>query len=437
MSSIKIAIVGLGTVGTGVAKILLNHADRVEKRTGGKITLKTAVVRDLNRAREISLPAGTITDQWQAVRDDPEIEIVVQLVGGTTIAREMMQGFLSAGKNVVTANKALLCEYGPELFSLAREKGRTIAFDAAVAGGIPIIATIGQAMTANQITSIEAILNGTSNFILTEMLAGGRTYEDVLKEAQELGYAEADPAMDVDGTDAAQKLVLLTQLAYGTRVSLEDFPRQGIDSLQLADLNYAKELGYTIKLLAVAELINGRLEMHVQPTLVRSDRPLARTEAAYNLIALEGDAVGPTWYAGPGAGQMATASAVVADLIDTAAGRTALTFPQLNLWNDSPKLPVQPAAEYANRYYLRFDVEDRPHVFADIADILGRHEISLASIIQHEAPEPDAIPADSNPIVPVVVMTHRTKRGRIQKAVQELNSLSTLRPPLTALPVAD
>ena len=378
-----------------------------------------------------------LTDDWQRVREDAEVDVVLQLMGGTKIAREMMQAFLRAGKNIVTANKALLCESGPELFTLAREKNCTIAFEAAVAGGIPIIATIGQSMTANQITSIEAILNGTSNFILTEMLATGRAYEEVLRQAQDLGYAEADPSMDVDGTDAAQKLVLLTQLAYGKRARLEDFPRQGIDTLQLADLIFAQELGYIIKLLAVAKLVNGQLEMHVQPTLVRSGRPLARTEGAFNMIALEGDAVGPTWYAGPGAGQMATASAVVADLIDTATGRAAQSFPKLDLWNDGSPLAVQPSEDFASRYYLRFNVEDRPHVFADIADILGRHQISLASIIQHEAPEPDAAIPGPNAVVPVVVMTHRTRRGQIQQANAELGRLESLRPPLTMLPVAD
>lgn len=437
MSALNVAIVGMGTVGSGVAKILLNHPDRIRHRAGRAIHLKHAVVRDLSRPRSVDLPEGVLTDDWQRVLDDPDVEVVLQLVGGTTIAREMMQAFLKAGKQIITANKALLCEHGPELFTLARENRRTIAFEAAVAGGIPIIATIGQAMTANQITSIEAILNGTSNFILTEMLATKRPYEEVLKQAQELGYAEADPAMDVDGTDAAQKLVLLTQLAYGTRVSLDDFPRQGIDRLQLADLNYARELGYTIKLLAVAKLVGGQLEMHVQPTLVRSDRPLAQTEKAYNMIALEGDTVGPTWYAGPGAGQMATASAVVADLIDTATGRTEITFSKLDLWNEGPTRGVQPPEEFASRYYLRFDVEDRPHVFADIADILGRHQISLASIIQHEAPEVDAATPGQPPIVPVVVMTHCTQRGLIQKAAEELNQLDSLQPPITALPVAD
>ena len=437
MSRLNVAIVGMGTVGSGVAKILLSHPDRIRRRAGREIHLQHAVVRDLGRPRDVILPAGILTDDWDRVRDDPEVDVVVQLVGGTTSAREMMTGFLQAGKNIVTANKALLCEHGPELFALARENNATIAFEAAVAGGIPIIATLGQSMTANQITSIEAILNGTSNFILTEMLASGRAYEDVLRQAQDLGYAEADPSMDVDGTDAAQKLVLLTQLAYGKRVSLEEFPRQGIDTLQLADLIFAQELGYIIKLLAVAKLVDGQLEMHVQPTLVHSGRPIARTEGAFNMIALEGDAVGPTWYAGPGAGQMPTASAVVADVIDTATGRTAASFPRLDLWNDNSTLTLKPAEDFSSRYYLRFNVEDRPHVFADIADILGRHQISLASIIQREAPEPDAEIAGSHVLVPVVVMTHRTRRGHIQQAHAELNELPSLRPPLTMLPVAD
>ena len=437
MTLINVAIVGMGTVGSGVAKILLNHSERLRRRTGCDIRLKHAVVKNPNRPRDVAMPNGVLTDDWEKVRDDRDVSVVLHLVGGTTAAYDIMRGCLQAGKHIVTANKALLCEQGPELFALAREQNRTIAFEAAVAGGIPIIATLGQSMSANQITSIEAILNGTSNFILTEMLAKGSPYEDVLAQAQKLGYAEADPSMDVDGTDAAQKLVLLTQLAYGTRVPLEAFPRQGIDSLQLADLYYAQELGYIIKLLAVAKLANGHLEMHVQPTLVREDRPLARTDGAFNMIALEGDAVGPTWYAGSGAGQMPTASAVVADLIDTVTGRTAITFPKLDLWNDRPALPMQPSEDFASRYYLRFNVEDRPHVFADIADILGRHQISLASIIQHEAPERDEKTPGPHPVVPVVVMTHRTRRGQIQKAQSELNQLDSLRPPLTVLAVAD
>jgi homoserine dehydrogenase len=433
MTPLRVALLGLGNVGSGVAKILLNHADRVARRAGRPIELKKVVVRDRRKPRDVELPADLVTDDWKAVAQDRQIDVAIELIGGVKPAREIFLTLLESGKDVVTANKALLCEHGDELFSQARALGRSVAFEAAVAGGIPIIACINQSLTANQITGIEAILNGTSNFILTEMFARERPYADVLAEAQRLGYAEADPTMDVDGTDAAQKLAILARLAFGTKVGTAAFTRQGIDSLELADLKYADELGYTVKLLAVAKLVDGQLEMHVQPTLVHHDRPLAQCGGAFNIIAIEGDAVGKTWYSGAGAGQMPTASAVVADLIDVATGRTALNFPRIDVWEERPAFPIQPPQEVANRYYLRFNVLDRPHVFADIADILGRNGISLASIIQHEAPENES----EESIVPLVVMTHRTTYGRLLAADNELDRLDSLRVPRIRMPVAD
>jgi len=433
---LQVALIGLGTVGSGVARLLIEHAGRVALRSGREIQLRRVVVRDLQKKRDIEVPGNILTDDVGQVVADEGVELAIQLIGGIEPARTIMLDLLAAGKDVVTANKALLCEHGDELFDRARELGRTIGFEAAVAGGVPIIAGLGCSMTANQVSSIEAILNGTSNFILTKMLSEHRSYEEVLCEAQELGYAEADPSMDVDGTDAAQKLVILTQLAFGTKVDLAEFPRQGIDTLELADLLYADELGYTVKLLAVTRLVDGQLEMHVQPTLVRHHRPLASVGGAFNMIALEGDAVGKTWYSGPGAGQMPTASAVVADLIDAATGRAALSFPQLDLWRGQRQLSVQPAAEISRRYYLRFNCEDRPHVFSEITDILGRNEISMASVIQHEAPEVDDVDG-STPAVPVVVMTHRTTEGQLRAAEAELDRLQSLRPPRVRMPVAD
>ncbi len=436
MQPLKIAIIGLGTVGTGVAKILLDDSDRCARQAGRSLEICKIVVRDLDKPREIELPNNVLTDDIQTVIDDREIDVAIQLIGGLDPAEEYMVQLLASGKDVVTANKALLCERGKRLFAFAKEKGRTIGFEAAVAGGIPIISTLGQSMTANSITSIEAILNGTSNFILTEMFRRNSSYKDILKEAQNLGYAEADPAMDVDGTDAAQKLVLLTQLAFGTEVPLDWFPRQGINTLELADLKYASQSGYTVKLLAVARLLDGQLEMHVQPTLVHRERPIALVDGVNNMIALEGDAVGKTWYSGQGAGQMPTASAVVADLIDVATGRANISFPLLNLWNEQPPIPVQPPEEIRRRYYLRFNVDDRPHVFADIANILGNHQVSLASINQPEAPE--VTDGDvTTPKVAVVVMTHSTTEGQLRKATTELNQLSSLHQPLVCMPVAD
>lgn len=433
MTPLRVALIGLGNIGSGVAKLLLHEPERVARRAGRPIELRKVAVRDRRKQRGVDLPPGVLTDDVRSVMQDPQIDVAIELMGGLDPARAVVVGLLEAGKDVVTANKALLCEHGDVLFEQARRLGRTVAFEAAVAGGIPIVACINQCLTANQITGIEAILNGTSNFILTEMFARERPYQDVLAEAQRLGYAEADPTMDVDGTDTAQKLAILVRLAFGTKVAITAFTRQGIDSLELADLKYADELGYTVKLLAVAKLIDGQLELHVQPTLVHRAGPLAQCGGAFNMIALDGDAVGKTWYSGAGAGQMPTASAVVADLIDLATGRAALTFPRIDVWRDRQPFVVQPPEQVASRYYLRFNVLDRPHVFADIADILGRKGISLASIIQHEAPENE--PGES--IVPLVVMTHRTSYGRLLAADEELNELDSLRGPRIRMPVSD
>ncbi|HID21794.1 MAG TPA: homoserine dehydrogenase [Planctomycetaceae bacterium] len=435
MAPLKVAVIGVGTIGTGVCRVLLEQAERLAARAGRPIQLVRAVDKDVARPRPICFPEGVFSDDLEAAIQDPTVEVAVELIGGVNPTREIVLRLLESGKHVVTANKALLAECGDELFRRARQLNRCIAFEAAVAGGIPIIRTLGQAMAASQITSIEAILNGTSNFILTEMLARKLPYTEVLREAQDAGYAEADPTLDVDGTDAAQKLAILVQLAFGTRVSLESFPRHGIDALDLADLQYADELGYTVKLLAVARLVNGQLEMYVQPTLLRRHRPLANIGGALNMVALEGDVIGRTWYAGPGAGQMPTASAVTADIVDIAIGRAQLTFEHLDLWQDRPPIPVQPEAEITRRFYLRFNVEDRPHVLADIADVLGREGISIASVIQHEAPEVEN--SGDHTIVPLVIMTHRTTEGKLQAAERKLAGLSCLRPPHVRMPVAD
>lgn len=438
MEPLRVGMIGLGTVGSGVVRILTAHADLVARRAGRPIVVQRAAVRNLSKVRPVPLPQATLTSDALSVATAADVDVVLELIGGLTPARELALAALRAGKHVVTANKALLCEHGPELFAVARECRRCIAFEAAVAGGCPIIHVLGQTMTGNRITALEAILNGTSNFILTEMYHREEPYEDAVRKAQELGYAEADPALDVDGTDAAQKLGILTQLAYGLRVTPDRFIVQGIDTIELADLQYADELGYAVKLLATAKLIDGKLEMHTQPTLVRHERPIAQTEGPYNMIALTGDAVGQAWFSGMGAGQMATASAVVADLVDVAVGRAQLTFPLLPLGPEEEPLELLPAEAIARRYYLRFNVEDRPHVMADITDVLGRNQISIASVIQHEAPEPEETAApDGPPIVPLVIMTHRTTEGQVRSAQRELDALSCLRPPQICMPVSD
>ena len=298
MEKTKVAIVGFGTVGTGVARLLLDHGDRTARHAGRTLWLEAVVDVDVTRPRDVELPEGLLTDDLTKITGNPDIEVVAHVVGGVEPARTIMLKLLESGKDVVTSNKALLAEHGPELFDRARELGRSIAFEAAVAGGIPIIANISQCLSANQITSLRGILNGTSNFIVSQMEDQGTAYGDAVKEAQRRGFAELDPTLDVDGTDAAQKLAILAHLAFGVRVRWNQIPRVGIDKLDPADLRYAKQLGYRIKLLAVAKLAEEGLELHVSPTLVRVGRPLAEVREAYNAISVVGDAVGQLFYHG-------------------------------------------------------------------------------------------------------------------------------------------
>jgi len=437
MDTAKVAIVGLGTIGSGVARLLLESGDRIARHAGKRVQLVQVVDTDLTRQRNVTLPAGLMTDELSKVIDDPEITAVVQLVGGLEPARSIMLKLLEAGKDVITANKALLAEHGPELFDRARGLGRSIAFEASVAGGVPIIAAMSECLTANQIKEIHAILNGTSNFILTQMEERGSDYAATLAEAQQLRFAEADPTMDVDGSDAAQKLAILAHLAFGARLNWRDIPRTGIDTVEVADMCYVKELGYSIKLLAVACLVPEGLELHVSPTLVRHGTPLAEVRGAYNAIRVVGDAVGEVFFHGLGAGQMPTASAVVADLIDTVVGRMAITFRALELWSAGHEVPValRDPATIPGRFYLRFNVEDRPGVLAEIAGILGRHNISIASVIQHEFQLSGFSFQVS--VVPLVIMTHSAPEGAMSEATAAIDELPCVHPGTIRMRVRD
>jgi homoserine dehydrogenase len=429
MEKTKVAIVGVGTVGSGVAKLLLDHGDRTARHAGRTLWLEKAVVRDLQKARNCDLPAGVVTQDIRDVLKDPKISVVALLIGGLEPARTIMLQLLEAGKNVVTANKALLAEHGAELFDRARELGRCIAFEAAVAGGIPIIANVSQCLSANQIVALQGILNGTSNFIVHKMDEQGWSYADALKEAQRLGFAEADPTMDVDGTDAAQKLAILAHLAFGVRVRWQDIARTGIDSLDSIDLKFASELGYRIKLIAHARLTDGRVELSVSPTLVRKGQPLAEVRDNYNAISVVGDAVGDLFFHGQGAGQMPTASAVVADMIDVAVGRTPITFRTLELWSKRES-PVSLAHfdDLPGRYYVRLEVLDQPGVMAQLATILGEEQLSIASIIQHEArTDRSCSSVQSNaspPTVKLVIMTHEAPEGAARQAIGRIMRLN-------------
>lgn len=426
---VRVGVVGLGTVGSGVVRLLVGSADHITRHAGRSIVVERAVVRDLAKPRNLPLPADRISDDIRTISRDDSISVAALLVGGLEPARSMAIDLLEHGKDVVTANKALIAEHGPELFDLARRLGRSIAFEAAAAGGIPIVAAIGQCLAANQIESIRGILNGTSNFILSRMEEEGADYAAVLRAAQEAGYAEADPAMDVDGTDAAHKLAILSHLAFGVWVPWADIPRTGIEQIDQGLMAYAAKLGYRIRLVATAARVDGRLAMRVSPALVKVGTPLAETRGAYNAVSIVGDAVGRLFFHGLGAGQMPTASAVVADIIDTVVGRAAITFQATGILDaESPAARIA-GVEMPQRHFLRIPVLDRPGVMAEISGILGRHGVSIASLIQHES-------GTSGP-VPLVIMTHHCPPSAVATALAEIGRSAVVRGGCDCLPVLD
>jgi homoserine dehydrogenase len=458
--SLGIALVGCGTVGGGVAKILHDHPARIAERAGRAIALHSVIVRDKAKAREVAFPAGLVSTNLLDAISNPRVDVVVELIGGTTTAKQVVLAALGAGKHVVTANKALLAEHGPELFAAARKAGRVIGFEAAVAGGVPIIRALAESLSANQITSIQAILNGTSNYILTAMAERGTSYADALKEAQKLGFAEADPTLDVDGSDAAHKLAVLAQIAFGVAPPPHTIERRGIAGIDVLDIRFAGELGYTIKLLAEAwtsttaesgkSNANSRsgyysdyrdpnsqfkcseVALHVSPVMIRKTDMLARVRGSNNAIQLIGDVVGEVLFQGPGAGMMPTASAVVADLIDIAVGRAQTTFGVANLWNDGPpRFTVIPSEKVMTRFYLRLLVKDVPGVLADVCRALADQSISITSVIQHEAQEGVV------GIVPLVIMTHDAFTARFRAAVKAIDLLPNIASKAVYFPVDD
>ncbi|HEV3261769.1 MAG TPA: homoserine dehydrogenase [Gemmataceae bacterium] len=436
MEPIGIALIGCGTVGGGVARLLLEQPDRLAARAGRRLVLRRVVVRDPAKPRAVPLPPGLVTTDLRAVLGDPAVQVAVEVVGGVDFARHAVLGLLEAGKDVVTANKALLAQHGGQVFDTARRHGRAVAFEASVGGGIPIVAALAQSLAANQITALQGILNGTCNFILTGMSEHGRSYAEALADAQRQGYAEADPTLDVNGTDAAHKLAILAQIAFGVTVPLSAIDRRGIAEVQDIDIRYGHELGYTIKLLAEAWLdtrAGKELALHVSPVLLRRHTPLAQVRGAYNAVHVVGDAVGDTLYYGRGAGQMPTASAVVADLIDMAVGRAQRTFQTLRLWSgNGGGITLHPSTTVRSRFYLRLLVTDRPGVIADIARVLAQHHISISSVIQHEA-----LDEQEGDTVPLVIMTHTALTGDFRAAVVEIDRLGCVTAPSVYYPVGD
>ena len=417
----------MGTVGTGVVRVLQDSADHIAKQAGRPLIVKHVVVQNLKKQRSVELTAKQLSNDLEKITEDQAINIVAVLVGGLEPARTICLELLRSGKDLVTANKALLAEHGPELFQAAHEAGRSIAFEAAIGGGIPIVAAISECLTGNQISSIRGILNGTSNFILTKMEQEGSDYHDVLTLAQSEGYAEADPTMDVDGTDATQKLALLAHLAFGQWVNWAAIPRYGLETVDQELLRFADELGYRIRVVADANRREDSLSLRVGPALVRKGTPLAETQGAFNSVSVVGDAVGPLFFHGLGAGQMPTASAVVADLIGTVVGRSAITFQQAG----KAGVSVTDCTDFSggnSPIFMRLHVTDAPGVLADLTGILGAEGISIDSVIQH--------PADKGQAgVPLIIMTHCCPSTAVERAVLALNNNSAVQGTVCCLPV--
>ncbi len=423
MKPVKVGLLGLGTVGGGTLNVLHRNAAEISRRAGRDIVVSHAAAREYNADDLDGLDSVRVSDDAFAVVQDPEVDIVVELIGGYSPARELVLEAIANGKHVVTANKALIALHGNEIFTAAQEKGVTVAFEAAVAGGIPIIKALREGLAANHIEWIAGIINGTGNFILTEMRDKGRNFADVLKEAQALGYAEADPTFDVEGIDAAHKLTILASLAFGIPLQFDNCYTEGIGKIERQDVEYAEELGYRIKHLGVTRRTEEGVELRVHPTLIPERRLIANVDGVMNAVLVKGDAVGPTLYYGAGAGSLPTASAVVADIIDIARVLTTdpgNRVPHLAFQPDElSDLPVLGMDKVETAFYLRLTVADKPGVLAQVTGILGDSGISIEAVKQKE-------PLAGETEVPLVLLTHRVLEGDMDKALAAIEAMDTV-----------
>jgi homoserine dehydrogenase len=415
--SINVGIIGFGTVGTGTARILVENADIIRRRLGVPVALRKISDLDITRDRGISLRGVQLTTRVQDIFTDPDIDIVVELIGGYKPAKEFILEAITNKKHVVTANKALLAVHGEDIYAAAVKAGVTLGYEASVAGGIPILAAVRNGLAANNIKSIYGIVNGTCNYILTLMTNAGRKFEDVLGEAQAMGYAEADPTFDIEGIDSAHKLAILTMLAYGTPVKFGDIYTEGISKITPLDIDFAKELGYKIKLLAITKTVNGEVEARVHPTMLPEEYPIATVDGVFNALSVVGDAVGSTMFYGRGAGDMPTGSAVVSDIIDI--GRDILAGcadrSPVTAFRERKPLTIRKMDDITSCYYLRFSAMDKPGVLSRISGVLGKNNISISSVIQKGRGEAEA--------VPLVMMSHEAVERDVRKALEEINKM--------------
>ncbi len=423
MKDIKVGLIGFGTVGSGVAKILQKNSRLIEKRLGARLILKRVADVDLKTDRGVKLKRGVLTRRAEDVIKDPEIDIVMELMGGVEPAKTFILNAIGNKKHIVTANKALLALHGEEIFREAHRYGVDVNFEASVGGGIPLIRSIKEGLVANRIHSIFGILNGTSNYILSKMTDEGRNFKEVLKEAQEKGYAEADPTYDIEGIDAAHKLAILIRLAFGTPLQFKEIFIGGISQITPLDIQFSREFGYRIKLLAIAKMEKGRIEAHVHPTMIPEGHLLSTVEGVFNAIYIKGDAVGPALFYGQGAGQMPTGSAVVSDLVEL--GRNVLTqasgrrVPLLSFQEWAiEEIPLKKMDDVVMPFYMRFSALDRPRVLSKISGILGKNDISISAVIQKGR--------QVNGAVSVVMMTHEAKEKNVRRALKEINRLGVI-----------
>ncbi|SEA67278.1 homoserine dehydrogenase [Desulfuromusa kysingii] len=425
MSTIKIGLLGFGTVGTGVVRNFQRNAVTIEKRLGHKIELAKIVDRDATADRGVTLEPGVVTTDVEEVISNPEIDIVIELFGGYEPAKSFILKAIANGKHIVTANKALMAVHGQEIIAAANQQGVSVMFEAAVAGGIPIISAIKENLCSNEFSSILGILNGTCNFILTKMTEDGSDFAPVLDEAQKLGYAEADPTFDVEGVDTAHKIALLSALCFGTTVDFDQVYTEGISKITSMDINFAEQMGYKIKLLAIGKNYGDQIEVRVHPTMIPNSYQLAEVNGVFNAVRLTGDFVGPTLLYGSGAGMDATASAVMGDVMaitrDKISGAQS-RVPIMGYCADQIKaLPIKAMSEIISHYYLRFTTVDQPGVLAKIAGSLGKYNISIQSMIQPESRNVDT--------VPIVLMTHAAKEADISSALAEIETLNIISQP--------
>ena len=430
MKPINVGLLGIGTVGGGTFTVLQRNAEEITRRAGRPIRITVVADKNLELAKKVTGGKCRVTDDAFSVVSDPEVDIVIELIGGYGVAKELVMKAIANGKHVVTANKALLATHGNEIFKAAQDKGVMVAFEAAVAGGIPIIKALREGLTANRIEWIAGIINGTTNFILSEMRDKGLSFDTVLKEAQRLGYAEADPTFDIEGVDAAHKITILSALAFGIPMQFDKAYIEGISKLDAIDIKYAEQLGYRIKLLGITKRTPEGVELRVHPTLIPTKRLIANVEGAMNAVLVQGDAVGATLYYGKGAGAEPTASAVIADLVDVTRMHTAdpenrvphLAF-QPNAMSD---LKILPMDEVQTSYYLRMRVQDKPGVLADITRILADEQISIDAMIQKE-------PGEGEDQTDLIMLTHLTREKRVNAAIKKMEALTVLAGKVTKL----